>query len=168
MVVAATVTTKLVFTRVATQTFGAGPFAVSATSNSAAPITYSVVSGPATLSGNVVSITGAGKVTLQASQAAVTGYTAATATTSFTVSPAPPGLSFITLPAKFEIGAATTVSTSANSPGAITYSVERGPATISGSTVTFTGKGTVTIEASQAATTDYLAGTATVRFTVTK
>jgi hypothetical protein len=47
-----------------------------------------VVSGPATISGNTVTIAGVGSFALQASQAASGSYTTATATTSFTVSPA--------------------------------------------------------------------------------
>jgi hypothetical protein len=73
---------------------------VSAPSNSPGAITYSVVSGPATISGNTVTITGVGSVTLQASQAASGSYTTATATTSFTVSPARPSLGFTAIPSQ--------------------------------------------------------------------
>jgi streptogramin lyase len=59
-----------------------------------------------------------------------------------------------------------TVSASSNSTGAFTYSVAGGPATISGATVTVTGAGTVTLEASQAADANYSATTATASFTV--
>jgi hypothetical protein len=62
------------------------PFAVSATSNSPGSITYSVVSGPATILANTVTLTGvAGTVQLQASQAAGGIYTAGTQNASFTV-----------------------------------------------------------------------------------
>ena len=44
----------LQFAAIPTQTFGAAAFAVSATSNSTGAITYSVVSGPATVSGSTV------------------------------------------------------------------------------------------------------------------
>ncbi|HET9087350.1 MAG TPA: hypothetical protein VFN53_07500 [Acidobacteriaceae bacterium] len=70
---------------VGTQTYGEAPFAVSATSNSTGAITYSVVSGPATISGSTATLTGAGTVTLQASQAAAGYYTAGTQTATFTV-----------------------------------------------------------------------------------
>ena len=49
---------------VANQTYGTAPFAVSATSNSTGAFTYSVVSGPATISGSTVTLTGAGTVIL--------------------------------------------------------------------------------------------------------
>jgi hypothetical protein len=62
------------------------PFTVSATSNSSGAITYSVVSGPATISGNTVTLTGApGTVELQASQAAAGIYAAGTQNASFMV-----------------------------------------------------------------------------------
>ncbi len=86
-------TPKLSFV-VPNQTYGVTPFAVNATSNSTGAITYSVVSGPATISGSTATITGVGTVVLQASQAAAGNYTAATSTTSFTVSAEAPKLSF--------------------------------------------------------------------------
>ena len=57
-------------------------------------MTYSVTSGPATISGSTVTITGVGTVVLGASQAATTNYTTATTSTSFTVAPATPTLAF--------------------------------------------------------------------------
>ena len=51
------------------------PFAVSASSNSTGGFTYSVVSGPATIAGNTVTLTGAaGTVVLEASEAASASY----------------------------------------------------------------------------------------------
>jgi hypothetical protein len=61
-------------------------FSVSASSNSAGTITYSVVSGPATMVGSTVTLTGvAGTVVLQASQSASGLYTAGTQNASFAV-----------------------------------------------------------------------------------
>jgi subtilase family serine protease len=63
-----------------------GAFTVSATSNSAGAFTYSVVSGPATIAGNTVTLTGAaGTVVLQASQAANGAFAAGTQNASFNV-----------------------------------------------------------------------------------
>jgi sugar lactone lactonase YvrE len=78
----------LSFVPIAAQTFGNPPFSVSASSASSGAVTYAVVSGPATISGNIVTLTGAGTVVLSASQAAGGNYAAATATTSFTVAAA--------------------------------------------------------------------------------
>lgn len=66
-------------------TYGAQPFSVAATSNSTGALTYSVVSGPATISGSMVTVTGAGTVVLQASQAAAGNYGAGTQNASFVV-----------------------------------------------------------------------------------
>jgi hypothetical protein len=80
--------TTLVFTPVPTKTYGDASFAVSATSASSGAVTYTVMSGPATISGNLVTVTGPGAVMLRASQAAAGSYDAATAATSFPVLPA--------------------------------------------------------------------------------
>jgi hypothetical protein len=62
------------------------PFTVTATSNSSGAFTYTVVSGPATIVGNTVTLTGAaGTVTLQASQAASGSYAAGSQNASFQV-----------------------------------------------------------------------------------
>lgn len=73
-------------------TYGDAPFTVAATSNSSGAITYSVVSGHATISGSAVTLTGAGSVTLLASQIAAGGYASGTNTAIFTVSKALPAL----------------------------------------------------------------------------
>jgi hypothetical protein len=62
-------------------------------------VTYTVVSGPATIAGNMVTLTGVGTVVLSAGQAASGNYAATTATTSFTVAAAPvapPGFTLTT------------------------------------------------------------------------
>ena len=127
---------------VANQTYGAAPFAVAATSNSTGAFTYTVVSGPATISGSTVTLTGAGTVILQASEAADSNYAAASKNATFTVSAGAPTIAF-TVGNQTYGAAPFAVSATSNSTGAFTYSVVSGPATISGSTVTLTGAGTV-------------------------
>ena len=95
-----------------------------------------MTSGPATISGNTVTITGVGPVVLGASQAASINYTAATASTSFTVNAETPTLVFAAIPSHTYGDAPFTVSATSASSGAVTYSVTSGPATISGNTVT--------------------------------
>jgi CSLREA domain-containing protein len=80
---------------VANHNYGNAPFAVSATSNSTGAITYSVVSGPATISGSTVTLTGVGTVVLKATQAAAGNYGAGSLTASFTVAP---GFTITSLP----------------------------------------------------------------------
>ena len=67
------------------QTYGVGPIALGAIASSGLTVKYSVVSGPANVAGNVLTITGAGSVTLQASQPGDANWNAAP-TTNQTVS----------------------------------------------------------------------------------
>jgi Big-like domain-containing protein/VCBS repeat protein len=146
-------------------TYGDAPFTVSATSNSSGVITYSVVSGPATISGSTVTLTGVGTVVLQASQAAAGNYASGAQTTTFTVAGIPPTITF-TVPNHTYGDAPFTVSATSNSSGAISYAVVSGPATIAGSTVTLTGAGTVVLQASQVAAGNYVSGAQTATFIV--
>jgi hypothetical protein len=63
-------------------------FTLSATSPSPGAISYSNISGPTTLNGTTVTVTGLGQVTLQAALAASGQYPAATQAATFTVVPA--------------------------------------------------------------------------------
>ena len=66
------------FPAIANQNFGNPPLGLLATASSGLPIIYSVVSGPATVSGNLLTLTGLGTVTVRASQNGDTNYLAAT------------------------------------------------------------------------------------------
>ena len=70
---------------ISNQTIGTAPFAVAATSNSSGAFSYSVISGPASISGSTVTLTGVGTVTIQASQAAAGNYSAATMDATFSI-----------------------------------------------------------------------------------
>jgi hypothetical protein len=157
---------KLLFSLIPTQTYGVAPFSISALSPSTGGITYSVLNGPATVSAKTVTVTGAGTVTLQASQAATQIYGAATTQMTFVVNPATPTLAMTPIPSKTYGAAPFMVSSTSNSPGGNTYSIASGPATISGNMLTLTGAGVVTVKVSQAATANYAAATATTSFTV--
>ena len=146
-------------------TYGDAPFTVTATSASSGAFTYTVVSGPATISGNTVTLTGTGTVVLQAAQAAAGNYTANTQQATFTVAAGTTPITF-TVPNHTYGDASFTVTATSASPGAFTYSVVSGPATISGNTVTLTGAGAVTLQASQAASGTYAANSQQTTFTV--
>jgi hypothetical protein len=125
----------LTFAPITNVTVNAAPFTVSATSASPGPITYGVSSGPATISGSTVTVTGAGTVVLSATQAAAGSYAAATATATFTVTAAPA--------LDFTMSAGTaTQSQAIIAGGAATYTLQIAP---TGSTypdnVTFTASG---------------------------
>jgi hypothetical protein len=75
------------FNAISNKVFGGSPFAVTPpASSSGLPVTLSVKNGPATISGNLVTVTGVGTVVLAANQAGDASYGAATeVTTSFVV-----------------------------------------------------------------------------------
>jgi hypothetical protein len=158
------VTSTIAFT-VANHTYGDEPFDVSASTNSTGAITYTVVSGPATISGSTVTITGVGTVVLQAAVAADANYTADTQQATFTVAAGKPTILF-TVPNLTYGDAPFDLAATSNSTGAFTYTVTSGPATIAGVTVTLTGPGTVVLAAAQAAAGNYAAATQTATFTV--
>lgn len=79
------------FAPIPSTTLGAGAISLNAAATSGLPVTYSVVSGSATLSGNTVTITGAGNVTIQATQAGNDSYNPASPVAqSFSVALPPP------------------------------------------------------------------------------
>jgi hypothetical protein len=58
-------------------TFGVAPLTLSATASSGLPVVFSLISGPATLNGNVLTITGGGSVIFAANQPGNSNYAAA-------------------------------------------------------------------------------------------
>ncbi len=143
------------FSPVADKTYGDAPFDVSASASSGLGITYSVVSGPASVSGSTVTITGAGAVTLQAWQAGNATYNAVSTNQSFTVNKADQNVSFNPIADKIFGDAPFDVSASASSGLGVTFSVVSGPATVNNSTVTLTGVGVVTLQAAQTGNSNY-------------
>jgi hypothetical protein len=122
-------------------------------SSSGLPVTLSVVSGPATISGNTLTLGSTyGTVVLAANQAGNSSFLAATqVTTSFQVGDV---AQTITFPAPAGPGGTTnpfTITAPTSSSGLpVTVTVKSGPATISGTTVTPTGAGTIVLAANQA------------------
>jgi hypothetical protein len=156
----------LTFGLIGTETFGGAAFGVSASSASSGAVTYSLVSGPATVAANgTVTMTGAGKVVVSASQAASGNYAAATVTTGFTVQPEVPTLTFGPF-GQQTVNAPLTVSASSASSGAMTYSLVSGSATVAGNQVTPTATGSVTLSVVQAASGNYATATAQTTFNV--
>ncbi len=155
----------LSFTPVADHVYSNATFWVTAASHSVGTITYSVVSGPATLSARVLTMMGVGTVVLKATQVAAGNYVGSSAQTSFNVSPATPVISF-KIPNQAHGNVSLAVGANSPSAGAIAYRVVSGPATVEGSTVRLTGAGTVTVQANQAAAGNYSAAAAQASFTV--
>ena len=142
-----------------TATYGsAGPYTLNGSASSGLAVSYGVT-GPASISGSTLTITGVGLVTVTASQAGNADYTPATPVVlSINVSAANQTITFTGLPTTATYGSAGpyTLNGTASSGLAVSYGVT-GPASISGSTLTITGAGTVIVTASQAGNADYTA-----------
>ena len=148
------------------KTFGDGAFIVSASGGASGnPVTFAIAGGPATATGtngHTITLTGAGLVTVRASQAGNTDYKAAAdVDQSFIVDKASQTITFNALADK-TFGAApfTMNATGGASGNPVTFSIFSGLATATGnngSTITIMGAGFVTVRASQAGNTDYIA-----------
>ena len=146
----------ITFGPLADKTFGDAPFGVSATASSGLPVAFSIVSGPATIDGSIITITGAGMVTVRASQVGNGNYGAApTVERSFTVAAAIQTITFGALTNKRLGDPPFIVSATASSGLPVTFSIASGPATIDENLVTITGAGPVTVRASQAGNGNY-------------
>lgn len=116
-------------------TFGASPITLTATATSGLPVGYSVT-GPASLSGSTLTITGAGTVSVTATQAGDSTFAAAASVTqSFSVAPATPTVTWTNPPAityGMPLGTVLNAVAQLNGnavPGSISYS-----ATVTGGT----------------------------------
>lgn len=145
------------FPAIGGKTYGDPPFSISATASTGLPVTYGLISGPATLSGSTVTITGAGTVVLQAGQAGDGTYAPTTSMQTITVVKAAQTINFPTILSPQYVGTAITLSATASTGLPVTISYVSGPATFSGNVLTFTGTGTVVVKASQAGNANYAA-----------
>lgn len=165
----------ITFPAIANQTVGASPFTISATASSGQPVTFSLVSGPAMLSGtnnNTVTVTGTGTVVIQATQAGAAPYAAAAnVTQSFTVGAGSQTISFPASDANGKSysaqqanGTSLTLNATATSGLQVSYQITTGAgiANLSGANnniLTFTGTGQVIVTATQGGNANYSAAT---------
>lgn len=143
------------FDTIPEKTFGDGPFELNAHADSELPVAFAVASGPATLDGNVLTITGAGTVTVKAGQAGNDNYFPAAVEQSFIVKKAPQTISFAAIGPKNE-KETTELSALASSGLPVTFTVLSGPGMMSGNRVSFTGEGDVVVQAGQGGNENYL------------
>lgn len=151
----------ITFASLAAKTFGDPDFTVSATASSGLDVSFSIFSGPATISGNTVHITGAGSVTVRASQPGDANYNAAPdVDRSFNVAQASQTISFAALPDKTYGDTPFTVSATGGASGnPVTFAAEGNCSSsgANGSTITITGAGSCKVTASQAGNANYTA-----------
>ena len=139
------------------------PFNISATSSAGLDINFEIVSGPATLSGNVITLNGViGTVIVRASQAGNAQYAAASPVQkSFLVTSATgvaQSISFAPLSDKLTSDLPFTISAIASSGLSVSFEIVSGPATINNNEITLDGVvGLVVVKASQAGNAQFAA-----------
>jgi ELWxxDGT repeat protein len=159
----------ILMSEVNNKTFGDNPFIVTATGGgSNNPVVFTVVSGPATATnsnGSTIIITGAGHIILKASQAGNENYKSAPdVIREFNGSKASQNINFNNPGDKvyganpFELLAA-----GGQSGNPVVFEILEGAATVTNSTISITGTGTIKIKATQAGNENYLDATETVR-----
>ncbi|HKP37651.1 MAG TPA: carbohydrate-binding protein [Pyrinomonadaceae bacterium] len=152
----------ITFDPIADKTYGDPSFAITAQASSGLPVSFTVVSGPATVSGNSVTITGAGTVTVGASQSGDANYNAAAdVDVSFNVAKASATISLSNLNQTFN-GSAKTATATTTPDGLSGVSI-----TYDGSATPPTNAGTYTVVASLT-NNNYSASNATGTLTVAK
>ncbi len=162
----------ITFAALGDKTFTDAPFALTATSTSGLPAAFSVVSGPASIAGNTLTITGAGAITVRAAQVGNINFAAATPVDrTFNVAKANQTIDF-PLPISLAldqspfalVGTATsnlalTFATSNPVPTTGTHAV----ATLNGNVLALVGTGKIDITASQGGDGNFNAATAVTK-----
>jgi hypothetical protein len=150
----------ITFGALATQTYGNAPFTLGATASSNLTVSYtSSNTGVATVSGNIVTIVGAGTTTITASQTGDSNYAAAVSVPqSLIVNQASQTITFGALAAQTYGNGTFTLNATASSGFTVSYtSSNPSVASISGNVVTLVSAGSTTITASQAGNSNYAA-----------
>jgi len=146
-------------------TYGASPITLLATGGgSGNPVIFSVVSGPGTVTGSTLTVTGVGTIVVAANQAGNTNYTAATQVTqNIVVNQATQTITF-TAPASITYTTSPILlsATAGASGNSVTFSIVSGPGTLSGAVfsatgLTVTGVGTIVVAANEAGNANYTA-----------
>ncbi len=148
----------ITFPAPADRVFGFASITLQATASSELPVAFELVSGPATLSGSQLTLTGVGVVTVRAQQAGDGSFSPAPPVErSFTVSPAPQAITFSEIANRTPAEGALTLSAAADSGLGVSFELASGPATLTGTTLTPNALGLVTVRARQAGDTRFLA-----------
>src|SRR5690348_2856312 len=150
----------ITFGALANQTYGAAPFALSATASSGLPVRFaSLTVAVCAVSASTVTIVAAGTCTVQASQAGDTTYASApNVSRSFSVAKASQTIAFGVLAGKTYGNPPFAVSATSSSGLAVSFvSMTATVCTVSGTVVTIVAAGTCTIQGRQTGNGNYLA-----------
>ncbi len=156
------------FETIGDKTFGEDPFTIEASATSGLTVTFSYVSGPVSLDGNEVTITGAGTAVIAANQAGDDNFNPAPEEQqSFEIDKADQVITIEPIADKLTSDAPFNVMASVDSELSLTYEVS-GPATNDGAEITLSGEtGMVTVTVSQAGNDNYNEASESVSFDVT-
>ncbi len=126
------------------------PVTLSATSSSTLPVTFSVISGGATLNGTTLTPTAVGPIVVRATQAGTDNVTATTLDRTITGTALPiPVLTIAPIGDHFFNEGSVVVTATVSSGLPLTYSVVSGPAVFGGNRIGFLNTGSVTIRVTQ-------------------
>ena len=148
------------------------PFAISASSNSNLNIEFDIISGPATIAGNLISLTGGiGNVVVEATQDGNSTWAEAMAIQrTFVVSQLPllnQEITWDSIPDKYTFDNPFQVQANTDSELTLQYEIVEGPATIVGQEVSLIGTpGEVVLNAIQVGNEDYYPASKTISFEV--
>jgi hypothetical protein len=162
-------TQSITFAALPNVSYGVAPITLTAKASSGLPVSYSVT-GTASLSGSVLTITGVGSVSVTASQSGNGEYSAATPVTQgFQVNQASQTITFGAI-ATQTVGGTVALSATASSGLTVSFSsLTTSVCTVSGTTANLLASGTCTITAMQGGNTDYsAASTVNQSFTVSQ
>ena len=144
------------FIPIPNKTYGDAPFKISATASSGLPVNLRILSGPATITDNIITINGAGKVVVRAEQSGDDKFSAAIpAEQSFSIDRAIQTVAFDTLTDRTLSGQLLPLVASSSSGLPVDFSIVSGPAAVLGKLLVLTGKGLVTVRASQNGDANY-------------
>jgi hypothetical protein len=150
--------TALTFNPPATQIYGTTNVLSVTGGTGSGAVSFQVLSGPGTIIGgsNLVMTTGSGTVVVQATKASETNYTSVTATANVQAAKVSQTITLNSIPAQKQTNTVA-LSATASSGLPVGYAVQAGPGTITGSTLSFTGGGTVLVVATQSGNDLYAA-----------
>jgi hypothetical protein len=146
----------ITFSPTGDRTFGDAPFPLLAAASSGLPVKFTVVAGPASIANNILTLTGAGAVTVQADQSGNASFSpAAPQDVSFNVARADQSITFAPLPDRLVIDGSFPLTASASSGLPVFFTIVSGPAVLADNVVALVGGGTVRIDAWQPGNTNY-------------
>lgn len=152
--------------QIANKPVNSEPFEINALSSKGLPVEYELISGPAVLSGKILTVTGFGTVVVKAYNYGDQNTLPASDQKQFDVVKANQQINF-ELPVTVNLSqGAVNLSASASSGLPVTFSITSGNGNITGNTLYFSQAGTITVQAYQAGNEIYNAASISKTITV--